>query len=129
MEALRILGVKRVAVVAPYTPEVTEKLIQYLHASEFIVTRSTSRQFISEWEIGNATPSVWYELAQEANTSDAEAVLLACSGIRASDILDRLEADLGKPVVSAPAAVIWHALRLVGLDWQMTGPGRLFRVH
>ena len=126
VEALRTLDVKRVAVAAPYRAEVTAKLVEYLEQSDFQVTQSRSKAFISEWQIGNSPSSVWFDLAKQADSREAEAVVLACSGIRTSDIIERFEAEQAKPLISAPAVVMWHALRLADINTQFDGRGVLF---
>jgi maleate cis-trans isomerase len=40
-------------------------------------------------------------------------------------VLQALEEDLGKPVVSSASAMMWHALRLVGVAAPIAGYGRL----
>jgi maleate isomerase len=127
VEALRALGCRRVAIGAPYTAQVSERLATFLEESGFTVTSLEYLSLTSEWEIGNAAPSVWGALAAEADTPDADCVLLACSGIRTSAIIERLEGDLRKPVVSAPAAGVWHALRLAGYQGQVRARGSLLR--
>ena len=126
VEALRTLGVECVAVAAPYPAEVGGRLVEYLEQSGFHVTGFRSKEFVSEWQIGNAAASVWLDLAREADSPQAEAVVLACSGIRASDIIEEFEERQGKPLVAAPAVVMWHALRLAGVATQLQGRGRLF---
>ena len=105
----------------------TAKLVEYLEQSGFQVTQSRSQAFISEWQIGNAPSSVWFDLARQADSREAEAVVLACSGIRTGDIIDRFEAERGKPLISAPAVVMWHALRLADINTQFHGKGYCFR--
>ena len=39
--------------------------------------------------------------------------------------LEAMERDLGKPVVSAAAAMMWNALRIVGERAPISGFGRL----
>ena len=38
-------------------------------------------------------------------------------------LADRLEAELGKPVVAINAATLWHALREHGIDDQVSASG------
>jgi len=59
------------------------------------------------------------------NTKDAEAVLILCTGIRSVPILEALENDLGKPVISAIQATFWHCLRLTGIKAEIKGYGKL----
>lgn len=125
VEALRTLGAQTVAIGGPYAQELTDRLGIFLEGSGFRVTRTVGLDLKSEWEIGNEPPETWANLARRVNTPDAQAVVLACSGIRTSPIMDSLEAELGKPVVSAPATVIWHALRLARIQDRVQGRGTL----
>ncbi len=128
-EALRLLGAKRVAIVAPYPREVTQKLRDYLDDLGFTVTASCSKEFTTEWQIGNSPSSVWFDMAREADSPEAEALVLACGGIRISDRIQELESVLNKPVVAAPAVAVWHALRLAGVRTPVEGRGRLFAIQ
>lgn len=125
VQALRALGVQRVAVAGPYPADVTQLLVDFLEGHGFEVTGSQSAGMETEWQIGNSAPSVWYDLARAVDSPRAECVLLACSGIRTAAIMEPLETDLGKPVVSAPAVSIWAALRLAGVKAPVFGRGVL----
>jgi maleate isomerase len=125
VQALKVLGIRRVAVAAPYPADVTQLLVRFLEGHGFAVTGSCSAGMTTEWQIGNTAQSTWYDLAREADSPQAECILLACSGIRTSAILDPLEQDLGKPVVSAPSVSIWAALRMAGVKSPVLGRGVL----
>jgi maleate cis-trans isomerase len=43
------------------------------------------------------------------------------------DVIERLERELGKPVVSTTQVTVWDALRLVGWRGEIGGYGRLLR--
>jgi maleate cis-trans isomerase len=47
--------------------------------------------------------------------------------MRTMSVVERLEADLGKPVISTTAAALWSALRRVGFRGRIEGHGRLLR--
>lgn len=129
LHALQTLQAKRVAVGAPYPEDVTASLVSLLEDDGYQVTGSESLGLTTEWQIGNSDPSVWAELAKRVNTASADCVLLACGGIRTAAIMDLLEQDLGKPVISAPAVTMWHALRTAGVTEQIPGQGVLFVQH
>ncbi|MBS0526632.1 MAG: hypothetical protein JSS04_23585 [Proteobacteria bacterium] len=59
---------------------------------------------------------------------DADGVLIAGTGFRCVAILDALEQDLGRPVVSANQASLWHCLRTAGVRTGVEGYGSLLRV-
>ena len=58
---------------------------------------------------------------------DAEAVVLACTNWRSMDAIERLERELGKPVLSTTQVSVWDALRIVGYRGEVAGYGRLLR--
>ncbi|PYN75041.1 MAG: hypothetical protein DMD96_28625 [Candidatus Rokuibacteriota bacterium] len=66
-----------------------------------------------------------YRLAREADVPRADAVLLSGTGLPTVGILELLERDLGKPVISSNQASLWRALRLAGVREPITGFGRL----
>jgi len=129
IEALRALRARRVAVGAPYTEEVTSHLHRFLGEYSIEVVFSRSLGMKSEWEIGNSHPDVWRQLAADINHPGADALLLACSGIRTADVMETIEHDHQKPLVSAPAAGIWHALKLAGYRQPVLGRGTLLANH
>lgn len=59
---------------------------------------------------------------------DADAVLIAGTGFRCVAILEALERDLQRPVLSANQVSLWHCLRLAGVRAEVTGYGSLFEV-
>ncbi len=59
--------------------------------------------------------------------ADADGVLIGGTGFRCVGILDALEADLKRPVVSANQASLWHCLRIVGVRAVIDGYGSLLR--
>jgi maleate isomerase len=57
----------------------------------------------------------------------ADGVLIAGTGFRCVAILEALEQDLGRPVVSANQASLWHCLRSAGVRAAVDGYGSLLR--
>jgi maleate isomerase len=57
--------------------------------------------------------------------SAADGVLIAGTGFRCVAILETLEQDVGRPVISANQASLWHCLRLAGVRAPVAGYGNL----
>lgn len=55
-------------------------------------------------------------LAQEIDHPEAEAIFFSCTNLRTFDIIEELEIQLGKPVLSANQVAIWSMLRLAGFQ-------------
>jgi maleate cis-trans isomerase len=123
--ALRHLGVTRLALGTPY-PEVIAALGRaYWEAAGFEVV--SHRRLDGVTNIYAESAERAYQLAREADTPAAEAVLLSGTGLTTVDVLEPLERDLAKPVISSVQASLWRALRLAGVRQPIPGFGCLLR--
>jgi maleate isomerase len=68
-----------------------------------------------------------YEQVRAACPDDADGVLLAGTGFRCVGLIEALEQDLGRPVVTANQASLWHGLRQAGVRPAVEGYGALLR--
>ena len=66
-----------------------------------------------------------YAQIRAACSAEADGVLIAGTGFRCVAILEALEQDLGRPVISANQASLWHCLRLSGVKTPVQGYGSL----
>src|SRR5216684_1274446 len=121
--ALERLGVKRLALGAPYSAETTAQGHAHLEAHGFTVVKSQNLPGVTN--IYEETAERAYALARLVDRPDAEAVFLTGTGMPTLPILELLEADLQKPVISSASAMMWHALRSCGVRQKIPGYGRL----
>ncbi|MDX6330283.1 MAG: maleate isomerase, partial [Streptomycetaceae bacterium] len=70
-------------------------------------------------------PGRLYEFAVRNRSTEAEGYFLSCTALRSAEIIEELEAELGKPVVTSNQAMVWHALRTGGVADPVPGYGRL----
>jgi maleate cis-trans isomerase len=57
----------------------------------------------------------------------ADAVFISCSNFRTLDIIEAVERESGKPVVTSNQAAMWGTLRGIGDRRVVPGAGRLFQ--
>ena len=69
-----------------------------------------------------------YAQISAACPTEADGVMIAGTGFRCVAILDALEQDLKRPVLSANQVSLWHCLRLAGVHTQVSGYGNLLRL-
>lgn len=127
VEALRAVGVKKVAVAAPYPDEVDQSLSNFLTQSGFDVVNIVGLGLRYGWDIGNTPMSLVYRHAKAADVPNADGVLIPCTAFPTVNLLETLEEDLGKPVVSANQATMWKAAAMAGLHARLDGLGSLMR--
>jgi maleate cis-trans isomerase len=72
-------------------------------------------------------PEDVYRKVKETVTDDSDGVFIACTQVRALEVVDMLERDLGKPVYSAVQATAWQTFATLGIDPRITDRGSLLR--
>jgi len=125
LEALRHLGVTRLALGTPYPESISRQGRAYWEAAGFALVGY--HRLADVTDIYAESEERAYLLARQADTPDAQAVLLSGTGLPTVAMLETLERDLGKPVVSSNQACLWRALRLAGVREPIAGYGRLLR--
>jgi maleate isomerase len=123
LEALRALGVRKVALGTPYGEETTLKGKALLEQHGFAVVRHGRFEGVSN--IYDETPERAYRLGRSLDNDEVEAIFLSGTGMPTISILETLERDLGKPAISAASAMMWRALHLAGVREPIKGYGRL----
>ena len=123
LRALQRLEVKRLALGAPYSAEVTLQGKAHLEAHGFEIVNFANLKGVTN--IYDETAERAYGLARSIDTEMAEAVFLTGTGMPTLPVLELLEQDLKKPVISSASAMMWYALRLSGVRQPIPGYGRL----
>jgi maleate cis-trans isomerase len=123
--ALHHLGVTRLALGTPYPESISRQGRAYWEAAGFEIVGY--HRLAGVVNIYDETEERAAELAHLADVPAAQAVLISGTGLPTVSVLDRLERELGKPVISSNQACLWRALRLAGVGLPVTGFGRLLR--
>jgi maleate cis-trans isomerase len=124
LAALKALGATRVALGTPYNAETTLKGKALLEEHGLEVVSHGRLENVTN--IYDETPERARQLGHAVDAPEAQAVFLSGLGMPTISILDTLERELGKPVISAASAMMWHALRLAGVREPVSGYGALF---
>jgi len=127
IEALAHLGVKRVALGSAYDDKVNGIARAFIEASGVRVVNAAGLGLVDNLVVGRLAPETAFDLGRKVDHADADAIVLACTNWQTMDALERLEAAVGKPVVSTTQVSIWAALRMLGWRHPVGGFGRLLR--
>jgi maleate isomerase len=132
VEALQTMGIKRVCVGTPYAEWINPLEQKFLEDSGFeVVSMRSTVEDVKEVfgdipdETGpqmsflnNAVPPqrVYEFVINKVYRDNCDGIFLSCMGFPTLGVIDILEKDLGKPVISSNQATLWRLLKMAGLE-------------
>ena len=126
--ALGVLGVRRLGLVTPYTPDVTSAMQAKFDEAGIEVSVVGSFFEESDAVVGKIDArSILDAAISVGSADDVDGVFVSCTSLRTAGIVEQAERALGKPVTASNHALAWHLLRLAGIDDTRDDMGRLFR--
>lgn len=125
IDALHTVGASHLAIASPYTKEIDDAEQAFFHAAGFEIVGSAHLGIGDSFRLAEPSPAAICELAQKAWNADADALLITCLNFRSHEIIDALEKQIRKPVVTSTQATFWKLLRLAGIGDRLSGYGRL----
>jgi maleate isomerase len=120
LTALRHFDITRIATATPYTADITAGLSSYLAEAGVDVVAASGLGLTSD--IWTVPYDVTAKLVRDTDRPDAEAVFISCTNLPTYDVIAPLEAELGKPVLTANQVTMWSALTIAGR--KAVGPGQ-----
>jgi maleate isomerase len=129
VEALNLLGAQRIAIGQPWSKTMEKPMIAFMTAHGFEVVHSEVVGFVHSIELGRASPDTAYELARRTDRPQAQAVVMPGGNWVTMPVVERLERELGKPVLVNNAVSVWAGLRLLKRRDSIAGYGTLLRDH
>lgn len=128
VEAVRALGLRRVAVAASYPEEVATHFVEFLRRGDIEVASLGSHGIVTAAEVGTLGKEQVTAMVRGGDVKDADAVLVPDTAMHSLAWLDDLETAIGKPVLTANQVTIWEGLRIAGGSTRIEGMGSLFRL-
>ncbi|GGU99961.1 maleate isomerase [Actinomadura cremea] len=126
VRGVRRLGLSKIAIVAPYAPELTEMVVRYFAAYDIEVTAVRSLSVTDNREVGRLDPRAPLKHARDLDLGDAQGVVLsACVQMPSLAAVTEAQEGFGLPVFSAATATTRELLDALGLDPRVPGGGAL----
>lgn len=115
--AMTSLGIAKIAVASPYTPAVNALVVRYLEESGFVVKKVVAEPVGESWKIAELTPAEVGVIARRAvqEAGDIDGLFLSCGNMRSVDLIRVIEGETRCPVVSSNQAMLWAALKAIGV--------------
>ena len=124
VRTLASLGLRRVAMVAPYRPELTSVVIDYIEGSRLSVVDSVSLSVPDNCMVGRLDPANLPEQVAKLELDSADAIVLsACVQMPSLPMVQSVQDRVGLPVVTAATATVREILLALGLEANVPGAG------
>lgn len=127
--ALRAVGARKIVMLSPYIDAINDREAAYLRAAGFEIVFLAGLSLNDADAMSAVTPAQWKKFALSSQHADADAYLISCTTVRATEVAQELEMLLGKPVVTSNTAAVWHCLRTLGLHDTPSGFGQIFSLN
>lgn len=126
VDGLRVLGAKRIALVAPYMLPLTKLVVDYIAHEGFEVVHWRALEIPDNLEVGRHDPAKLPGIVAGMSTDEVDVIVLsACVQMPSLQAIAQVEARTGKPVVTAAAATVYAMLCQLGLEPIVPGAGAL----
>lgn len=125
--AIHALGTQKVGFSSPYVAEINQKAITFLAQNGIEVVKCADIEHsLGCYGQGELTPDEVYHLALQADHPKAQAIVLGCTDMRSVEVIERIEATTGKPVVTSNQAMMFCLCRELGMARHSGLLGSLF---
>jgi maleate isomerase len=126
-ELLALRGVKRLALVTPYTEDVQQKIVDNYRRIGIEVVAERHLGIRVNHDFAEVTPDRLLDLMREVATAKPEAITTFCTNLRAAPLAEAVEAELSVPLLDTVSTTVWGLLRAAGADpAQVSGWGGMF---
>jgi maleate cis-trans isomerase len=125
IDALRKLGITKVSIAMPYVEEIAKPAVKFVEDSGVEVVKANwLRSTVAN--IPYVSKETLYHQAREVDDPKSEAIFISCTNLHTIEIIEHLENDLHKPVITSNQATMWNILRLANINDNIQGYGQLF---
>lgn len=126
VRTLTAMGARNVAMVTPYAPELAALVSNYIRGAGINVLHVVNLGVTDNLAVGRLDPEGLLEISRGFARDGVDAVVLsACVQMPSLAAIERVEAELGVPVITAATATAYEMLTLLGHQPAIFGAGQL----
>ena len=124
IDAFHRLGIRKVSIAMPYIEEVSKAAVKFVEDNGIQVLNAKWLNK-SGFDIPMISKKTIFHLAREVAKLESEALFISCTNLHTFELIEELEHDLKKPVITSNQATIWNMLRLAGINDKINGYGQI----
>lgn len=126
VDGLKVLGARKIVVLAPYMKPLTKLVTDYIAHEGFDVLDVMALEIPNNLDVARHDQAALPGLIQGMRFADADVIVLsACVQMPSLSVVAKVEALTGKPVLTAAVATTYAMLKALGLEAIAPGAGAL----
>jgi len=126
VDSLKLMGAKRIAVVAPYMRPLTQLVVDYIESEGVTVKDFIALEIEDNLAVGARDPLALVEIYKKLDIAGIDALVLsACVQMPSLAAIPKVEAECGIPVLSAAVATTHQMLKALNLEARLPNAGHL----
>lgn len=127
---LRIMNVRRLGLVTPYTPDVQARIAANYAAAGIEVVSEAHCEISENFAFCRVPEDHIAQMCRDVAKARPDAIAIVCTNMRGPMIAAALEAELDIPILDSVAVTLWGCLNAIGIETGALGRhGRLFSVE
>ncbi|NEX48810.1 maleate cis-trans isomerase family protein [Pseudotabrizicola algicola] len=128
--AMAALGVKRLGLVTPYTPDVQAAISRNYAAHGIDIAAEAHAGLRDNYSFAELSEDRVAQMCRDVAASRPDAIAIVCTNMRGARRAAALEAELNIPILDSVAVTLWGCLTKIGADpAPLKGFGRLFALR
>ncbi len=128
IKALKKLNIKKLAIFTPYSKKLNDEIIDYFSSQGFNIVANTYLDIAADYDIGKVDQNFLFKTLSQIEIKNADALFISCTALPVLNLIERLENELGKPVITSNQSLIWDTLESIGMNKNILGFGKLFNL-
>ncbi len=128
IKALKRLNVKKLGIFTPYSKTLNDEIVDFFRNEKFDVVSNSYLDIAADYDIGKVDQNFLLETLSQIEIKNADALFISCTALPVLNLIERLEKELGKPVITSNQSLIWDTLESIGMNKDILGFGKLFNL-
>ena len=127
VRAMEYTNSKRIGFIAPYTPDVSQSMVDELEKRGMQVPVAATFNEPEDSVVGRITPeSIKAACKNILKQHSVDAIFVACTSMKCARIIAEIEHETGIVMLSSNQALAWDMARQAGMTEEISNKGRLF---
>ena len=124
--ACEFMDIQKLAILSPYVEDVSAALRNVLATNQIETPEFGSFNEADEASVVRIDEQSIYNAATQL-VYDADALCISCANLRTLGVIEKIEAAIGKPVLTSNQVLAWHMAHKTGATVDTAAPGKLFK--